>query len=443
MPGRRSIAILEQILEHALKSSEEAEVFHVSTRETPAIFEANKLKLLQTRETEGVALRIIKDGRIGFAATTNLSDPQRLIDAALEVAPFGAEAKLEFPSGSDYPSVDVYDPALETYPVDDMVQTGQTLIDALRSEYPDVQCEGRVGKTLGTQTVLNSRGGRVTYTAGSYGVYLHGTLIQGEDMLFVGDGESSCSPIKDTLFVLSSVKEQLENARRVVAAPSGSLPVIFTPHGVAGTLIGPLLSGFSGRTVLQGASPLVGRLGERIVSDSFSIWDDPTLPFVPGSSPSDDEGVPSRRKALIEQGVASTFLYDLQTAGRAGETSTGNGSRGLTTLPSPSSTVLVIEEGNTTYADMIKDVKDGIVVEQLLGAGQGNVLAGEFNANVLLGYRIENGEISGRVKDTMISGNVYDVLNSLAAIGSESRWLGGRFKTPPIYCRSVSISAKD
>ena len=92
---------------------------------------------------------------------------------------------------------------------------------------------------------------------------------------------------------------------------------------------------------------------------------------------------------------------------------------------------------------MIKDVKDGIVVEQLLGAGQGNVLAGEFNANVLLGYRIENGEISGRVKDTVISGNVYDVLNSLAAIGSESRWLGGRFKTPPIYCRSVSISAKN
>ncbi len=442
MPGGRSIAILEEILERALKSAEEAEVFHVSTRETPAVFEANKLKLLQTRETEGVALRIIQNGRIGFAATTDLSDPQRLVDAALEVAPFGAEAKLEFPSGSDFPSVEVYDPALEAYPVDDMVQTGQALIDALRSEYPDVQCEGRVGKTVGSQTIINSHGGRAAYSASSYGVYLHGTLIQGEDMLFVGDGESSCSPIRDTTAVLSSVKEQLENARRVVAAPSGSLPVIFTPHGVAGTLIGPLLSGFSGRTVLQGASPLVGRLGERIVSDGFSLWDDPTLPLVPGSSPSDDEGVPSRRKALIERGVASTFLYDLQTAGQAGETSTGNGSRGLTTLPSPSSTVLVIEEGDTTYADMIRDVKDGIVVEQLLGAGQGNVLAGEFNANVLLGYRIENGEITGRVKDTMISGNVYDALNGLAAIGSESRWLGGRFKTPPIYCRNVSISAK-
>ena len=83
--------------------------------------------------------------------------------------------------------------------MDDMVQMGQTLIDALRSEYPEVQCEGRVGKTLGSQTILNSRGGKVAFTAGSYGVYLHGTLIQGEDMLFVGDGESSCSPIKDTI----------------------------------------------------------------------------------------------------------------------------------------------------------------------------------------------------------------------------------------------------
>ena len=136
-------------------------------------------------------------------------------------------------------------------------------------------------------------------------------------------------------------------------------------------------------------------------------------------------------------------MYDLQTAGQAGKTSTGNGSRGLTSLPSPSSTVLIIDEGNVPYADMVKDISDGIIVEQVLGAGQGNILAGEFNANVLLGYRISRGEIIGRVKDCVISGNVYKVLNSIEALGAESKWIGGSLKTPAIYCHGVSVSSKD
>ena len=81
-------------------------------------------------------------------------------------------------------------------------------------------------------------------------------------------------------------------------------------------------------------------------------------------------------------------------------------------------------------------------MEQLLGAGQGNVLAGEFNANVLLGYLVKNGDLVGRIKDTTISGNVYDVLNNLVAIGNETRWLGGHLNTPALYCKSVSVSAK-
>ena len=91
---------------------------------------------------------------------------------------------------------------------------------------------------------------------------------------------------------------------------------------------------------------------------------------------------------------------------------------------------------------MVKDIKEGIIVERLLGAGQGNVLAGDFNANVLLGYRVSHGKVVGRVKDTMISGNVYKVLNSLAAMGNKARWIGGSFRTPALYCHGVSVSAK-
>jgi PmbA protein len=75
-----------------------------------------------------------------------------------------------------------------------------------------------------------------------------------------------------------------------------------------------------------------------------------------------------------------------------------------------------------------------------MGAGQGNVLGGDFSGNVLLGYKIENGKIAGRVKDTMVSGNIYRLLNRIAAIGSETTWLGGFLQTPPLCFSNVSVA---
>ena len=437
-----SQVVLQHILSRASKVAQAAEVFHIATRETPAIFEANRLKMLETRETSGVALRIIKDGRIGLSATTRLEDVDGLIDNAVELAGFGSTACLEFPSLAEYPTVEVYDPAVEDVSIETMVHLGQGLIDGIRAANSELLCDGRVSKTVSTISLLNSSGAQVTYIKGVFGVGMEAMLVRGEDMLFIGERESSCHPVTDTTAIRQAIVEQLELATTEAQPLSGSLPVIFTPHGVAGTLLGPLLAGFNGRNVLQGSSPLIGRLGERVVDQRLSIWDDPLLAYVPGSRIVDDEGVPSQRHAIIHNGVATTFLYDLQTACQAGTTSTGSASRSLASLPSPSSSVLVVDEGDVAYEEMVQDVKDGIIVERLLGAGQGNVLAGDFNANVLLGYRISNGKPAGRVKNTMISGNVYKVLDSLVAAGSQARWVGGALKTPALYCRGVSVAAK-
>jgi PmbA protein len=87
-------------------------------------------------------------------------------------------------------------------------------------------------------------------------------------------------------------------------------------------------------------------------------------------------------------------------------------------------------------------MKEGLVVEQLIGAEQGNVLGGEFSGNVLLGYKVEGGEFVGRVKDTMVSGNIYDALRELAAIGSEAKWVGSILKTPALYLPSLAVASK-
>jgi len=77
-----------------------------------------------------------------------------------------------------------------------------------------------------------------------------------------------------------------------------------------------------------------------------------------------------------------------------------------------------------------------------MGAGQGNVMGGDFSGNGLLGYKIENGEITGRVKDTMVAGNVHEDFKKLAAIGSETRWVGGSMRTPALAFEALTVSAK-
>ena len=102
-----------------------------------------------------------------------------------------------------------------------------------------------------------------------------------------------------------------------------------------------------------------------------------------------------------------------------------------------------IAGGDTHFDDMVAGMKEGLIVEELLGAGQGNELGGDFRANVSLGYKVENGEIVGRVKDTMISGNVYNVLSQVEQVSDSPEWVFGSMRSPAIQCLGVEVAAKD
>ncbi|MBI2867395.1 MAG: TldD/PmbA family protein [Chloroflexi bacterium] len=434
--------MLERVIDQAKKVAQQAEAFWVDSQSTPVGFEANRLKELQTRQSSGIALRIVKDGRIGFSSTTNMEDVQGLMRRAIEVSQFGAKARFTLPAQERYPAIDIFDSAVDSLSVEDMVGLGQDMIDRVRAHNKDLLCEAHVVKSTMTVELLNSSGGHARYRRSSCAAGVGGTLIRGTDMLFVGDDLSSCHPITDTSSIINTTVQQLEMARETVEAPSGTLPVLFTPRGMVHALLSPLLIGFNGKTVLQGASPLVGRLGHKVVSEAITVWDDPTMAHIPGSRPCDDEGTPSRRNRLIEHGVAKTFLYDLQTAGLAKTQSTGSASRSLSSLPSPSTSVIVIPPGTESFQDILSDIKEGLLVEDLLGAGQGNILSGDFSGNVLLGYKIQQGKIIGRVKDTMIAGNVYKALSDGVRLAKETRWVGGSVSTPAVCCAGVAVSRK-
>ena len=150
-----------------------------------------------------------------------------------------------------------------------------------------------------------------------------------------------------------------------------------------------------------------------------------------------------RRNVLVEQGVLKGFLYDLKTAAQSGVESTGNGSRSLFSPPGPSPTNLIFGAGETPLAEIIAGVDEGLLVENALGLGQGNVISGAFSNSLSLAFKIEKGEIVGRVKDVSIAGNVYDLLQNVAAVSRETEWVYYNFNLPYILLPDVNVVAKE
>ena len=433
---------MEQILEKASQAAEEAEVYRVSSEETEVRFEANKLKQLQTKQQTSIALRIVKNGKTGYATATETGNGNELVDAALETSAFGTSAAFKFPESGKSPDVAIFDDAVNNVSVKDMIGIGETMIAAITGHTPGILGEATVSRGTVAVRILNSRGGQAGYRKSLFEMGIEGTLIEGTDMLFVGDGESSCRPITEPERVIETVLRQLELAKNQAKAPTRRLPVIFTPNGIASALIPPLMSAYNGKIVLQGASPIGDKTGQKVFDGKLSLTDDPTIAYRPGSRPCDDEAIASQRTPLIERGTVAGFLYDLQTGALAGRLSTGNGSRGRGGLPAPAPSAFTIATGDTTFDEMVRDIKEGLVVEFLMGASQGNVLGGDFSGNVLLGYKVENGEITGRIKDTMVSGNIYQLLKDITAVGSEPRWVGSSLLTPPVYLPAVAVASK-
>ncbi|MDO8568260.1 MAG: metallopeptidase TldD-related protein [Dehalococcoidales bacterium] len=432
---------MEEVLAMVGKVAEAAEVFSVSLEETSIHFEANRLKRLQTKQQTSVALRIIRQGRTGYATSTNLDNRQQLVDSAVETSQFGMAARFELPGYQSYPHVDTYDASVETVSNKTMIDLGEAMVTAVTGHTPGILCDGGAERGSVAVRIINSRGGDAIYRKSFFDLGIEGTLINGTDMLFVGHSESSCRPILETERISKAVTRQLDLAKNMAAAPTKPVPVIFTPDGVAGALILSLIAAFNGKTVLEGASPIGGKLGQQAFDTKLNLYDDATLPYRPNSRPCDDEGVTSQRTPLIEAGVVANFLYDLQTAARAGKKSTGNGHRSGG-LPSPSPSTFTIAPGNTSFDDMVRGIDEGLVIERLLGAEQGNILGGDFSGNVLLGYKIEKGRLVGRVKNIMVSGNVYQMLKEVT-LGSEAKWVGGFIQTPHLFFPSISVASKE
>lgn len=429
------------ILSTLRSRTEQAEVYTVQSESTLITFEANEIKSATVKETRGIALRAVVDGRLGFSAASGRIVEEDLVDNVLASARYGDEVPIVFPPARPGPPVDVHDPDLVDVPISRFVEIGREIVAALRAVDEDGKVGVEIERSVDWSSLRNSAGAETKETATGFSVVVSVERVRGDDVLVAFDYVSGISLTDEYRDAVERLARKVELAKMAATLESGQMPVLFSPTGAL-VLALPLMLATNGQNVQRGTSPLSDKLGQAVFDSQLTLWDDPTLEGRRGSSSHDDEGVPCYRKALILRGTTKGFLYDLKTAALMDTQSTGNGSRGLFSTPSPSPSNLVVEAGSMSLEDILAGIDRGLLVEHALGLGQGNPISGAFSNTLGLAYAIEGGEVVGRLKDVSIAGNIYEEMREVAAISQESYWVYGQIKLPYILLPSLNVVSK-
>lgn len=439
--------MIDRLLEAARREVDGADALWRREEQTSVAFESARLKAAGISEEAGLNLRVVAGGRMGVAGTTAAApDPKALVERARASAELGEAVELAFPAATSGqpPSVATYFDRTADASLDDLIRMGRRLVERL--DGPERQINVLVEREVADTSVGNSVGARGGYRSTGIAVTADLTRIAGDDVLMVYDQYVGADLPTDADLdaLVRSIEMRLQPALNVVTPPEGTLPVVFTPMGLAAILL-PLEQALSGKTVLQGSSPLAGKVGEQLFDARFSITDDPLMPGRPSSRPVDDECVASRATALVDRGTVGRFVYDLETAARAKTQSTGNGRRGFFGKPHIGYTNVVIGKPNggvlALGGGLIADIADGLIVDDLIGVGQGNVIGGAFSNPVALAYRVQNGQVTGRVKDAAVAGNTYELLKKIAGFGTDGRWIGSRWSAS-LLLEGVSVARR-
>ena len=398
-----------------------------------AQFEAGRLKDTGGSQTFAYFVDLLVNGRRGQSGGNNLDDLDTLVERAVTLAAIGSVAHFDtWPAPARFTPVKKHSPDTLALSRERMIAACGEMVDLLKAHDPDLFITAQAGRSEREGILMTTSGvaHQSASTTWSLGAGVQQT--RGTDILLAGDGRSWCQ--LNSYFDANAIAQKtigyLKHAEREADPPTGRTRVFLPPEGL-GMFLWPLTLAINGRAVAKGESPLAGKIGQPVLAPCFTITDDPHRDYCPGASELDNDGIPTRRQALVEKGILQRFLYDLDSAGLAKTEPTGNcGCHPY--YP-------VLETGTRTSAELLKNIKDGLyLTDNLIGFGQSNILNGDFSCNVGLGYRIRNGEIVGRVKNTMIAGNLFEILRQDVELSSDTDYEGS---TPYAVVDGVSVSA--
>ena len=216
--------ITEQLLDLATKAgAEAAEVYQAKSLSRPVFFEANRLKQLESAQSEGIALRLWKDGKPGLAVAYGPVEPAILVAKSIELAQLNEPETPEL-NGANR---NIYPDLGHTIPTEELLLMGKHAIELVRAEFPDVLCSSQWDCDIETTRLVNSLGLDCSYTDTTLSGYLAVEWVRGDDLLSVGDGQTQRGEL-DPDRIAQSVIKRLQWARKNVKPPTGKVPVLFT-----------------------------------------------------------------------------------------------------------------------------------------------------------------------------------------------------------------------
>jgi PmbA protein len=438
---------MEKILYEARKRNLKFDLFFARSEINSVTFEQSELKDLTKKRIEGVGLRVIENGKIGFSSTNNVNDTE-IIELALKTSKYGKEAKFDFldinPTRSTFGSPGEILDFEKLYPV------AKEIVNYLEKKYlakVDIDLSQVISEVKITNSSSSDFAQNISSTF-SFTTSIFSITSSGFVMSFAWDWKPSSLKEEDLWKVVKKLERTLVVYDKIARIKTGKYNVIFCPLTIFTTLGMSISMGANGYYLARGMTPLKDKLNKQILSEKIHIQDAPMENY-PGRREFDDEGLKTENRIIIEKGVLKTFIFDQDSAADTGYKSTANAKRGgFGSLPSPTFHNFYLVEGDRTLEDIIKEQKQAILFIFPIGGGQSNLLMGDYSLNVGLGYYIENGEIIGRIKDTMISGNVYEDFLRVIEISKDSEYIpqifGGSFaKMPFVLVEDISVTTKE
>lgn len=425
----------------------EADVMVVDGRNLSVQVRLSAVDRLTKAREKRLGLRVFFGNRSASTSTSDFSRAslEQLVTDTCSLARAVAEDPISgLPaseaSAKDCPDLDLYD-ATE-------LGTDEHIALAKRAEAAALGADPRVSNSEGAD--FNSSDGHVML-ANSHG--------------FVGDYRSSSfsmsvSPVatdpstggmqRDSWYAIQRAYARLESpesvgseaARRTLRRlgarkmPTCKAPVIFDQE-MAGSLLGNLCGALSGYALYKGTSFLIGQLGNKIAPETVTVCDDGRMPRGFGSRPFDGEGLPTRKAMVIERGVLRSYLLDTYSGKKLGLASTGNASRSVGESPSAGPTNFFLVPGTATPEEMIRSVKRGLYVTELIGFGI-NMVTGDYSRGAA-GFWIENGELAYPVEEITIAGNLTRMLLDIDMVGNDLEFRG-RIASPTIKIGEMTIA---
>jgi len=417
---------LEEILDASLsKGGDFAEIFIEETSQTSVTYEDNKLDKLSTGTDVGAGIRVIDGKTIYYAASEDLS-----FESLKEKALFLSKSIKKTPNKREIGLTPVLS-TLElevkkrpnTVPISEKVDVVRRSNDIARSYGSNIrQVTVRYIDTNQAVTIVNSLGRYIednrirTRFAVNVVAAKDGILQTG----FEGPGGTVGFELFDIYDPEKVTRIAAERALLMLDAkhaPSGKMPVVMSAEA-GGTMVHEACGhALEADFIQKGTSIFTNKIGQKVASELVTVVDDATIPGNYGSFRFDDEGTPSQKKILIENGILKGYMSDTFNASLIGSISSGNGRReSFRTKPVPRMTNTFIQAGLTNPNDIIASIDNGLFIKKM-GGGEVNVTNGDFVFEVMEAYLIENGKVKHPVRGAMLIGNGPEVLQIIDMVG--------------------------